>query len=47
LVTTDVTRVGERFPTAGVGVLVKPFALADLAGAVRGTLDGAIAASRN
>jgi signal transduction histidine kinase/CheY-like chemotaxis protein len=46
MVTTDATRAGERFAAAGVGLLAKPFSLADLAGAVRGTLDGATGASR-
>jgi DNA-binding NtrC family response regulator len=40
MVTTDATRAGERFPAAGVAMLAKPFSLADLAGAVRGALDG-------
>jgi len=46
LVTSDATRAGERFPAAGVGMLVKPFSLADLAGAVRGALDGPTGAPR-
>ncbi len=47
MVTTDATRVGERFPATGVGVLAKPFSLADLAGAVRGILDAPTGAPRN
>ncbi|MEO8466110.1 MAG: ATP-binding protein [Gammaproteobacteria bacterium] len=40
LVTTDSTREGERILAAGVGMLSKPFSLADLAGGVRAALDG-------
>ena len=46
MVTTDATRVGERFQAPGVGMLAKPFSLADLAGAVRGILDAPSGALR-
>jgi signal transduction histidine kinase len=46
LVTADATRGGERLPAAGVGMLAKPFSLADLAGAVRTVLDGAVGTPR-
>jgi signal transduction histidine kinase len=38
--TADAVRGAERFSAAGVGTLIKPFSLADLAGVVRSTLDG-------
>ncbi len=47
LLTTDPTRVGERLQVTGVGTLAKPFALADLASAVRSTLDGAVRTPRS
>jgi signal transduction histidine kinase len=40
IMTTDASRTGERVPTSGIALLPKPFSLADLAGAVRGALDG-------
>ncbi len=46
MVTTDATRTGERFAAAGAAMLAKPFSLADLAGAVRGTLDAPTGAPR-
>ncbi len=42
LLTSDPGRSPERIPLAGIGTVAKPFTLADLAGAVRRTLDGAI-----
>ena len=46
MVTTDATRTGERIPAAGVGMLAKPFSLADLAGGVRAILDGGVGTPR-
>jgi hypothetical protein len=42
LLTTDPSRAPERIPLPGIGTVPKPFTLADLAGAVRRTLDAAI-----
>jgi len=47
LVTADATRVGERLPAAGDGMLAKPFSLAELAGAVRTALDGGVGTPRS
>jgi DNA-binding response OmpR family regulator len=47
MVTTDATRMSERFPATGVGVLAKPFSLAELAGSVRGILDAPTGAPRS
>jgi signal transduction histidine kinase/CheY-like chemotaxis protein len=44
--TADAARGAERFAAAGVGTLVKPFSLADLASVVRTTLDGSGAPPR-
>ncbi len=44
--TADAARGTERFSAAGVGTLVKPFSLAELAGVVRATLDGSGAPPR-
>jgi CheY-like chemotaxis protein len=41
ITTTDPARANERAPLGGLATLAKPFSLADLAGAVRRTLDGA------
>jgi signal transduction histidine kinase len=46
LVTTDATRTGERIAAADIGMLVKPFSLADLAGGVRAILDGGVGTPR-
>jgi DNA-binding NtrC family response regulator len=43
IATTDPGRAAERITLAGVASLAKPFSLADLAGAVRRTLDASIA----
>ena len=46
LVTTDAGRAGERIPAAGIGTLMKPFSLSELAGGVRAALDSGAATSR-
>ncbi|HEY9182064.1 MAG TPA: hypothetical protein VIQ99_02625, partial [Gammaproteobacteria bacterium] len=44
IATTDPGRSAERITLAGVASLAKPFSLADLAGAVRRTLDASVPA---